>query len=88
MNFKNETLEELKGHLVRIKQEQVEVDELADSLPKEIETKKEKLRKKRIAFLNAEGWYEDAVDYLGNVMMRKEQLVGIVDALNKEIETR
>lgn len=88
MSDKDKSVEELKALLAKMEAEQVFVNEKAETLPGEIKVLQEKYNKARVKEMNAEGYLEDAQNYFEMVKGRKEQLVGIVETLKKEIESR
>ena len=88
MSDKNKSVEELKDLLAKMEAEQEVVNEKFVSLPSKIEGLREKYKKATVKQLNAEGELEEAEIYLEIVKSRKDQLVGIVDGLKEEIESR
>lgn len=88
MSNKDKSVEELKELLAKMKTEQELVDARVDWFPGEIKILEKKLKEAEFKRMNAEDYLEIVVDRFEMAKGRKEQLVGIIDGLKKEIESR
>lgn len=88
MAHENKTTEQLEHDIERLKVELPEILEIQRELPGRIEVRKERFRKKRVAYENAKGWYEDEVEYLDGVNGRVKQVEGLIDSMTNEVQER